>query len=246
MNELKDTNPKDAVGSDKLPLHLFPVTAQAAGSLALLEGMLKYGRANWREAGVKASVYVAAADRHMKKWFEGQDLDPDSGMSHLWKALACIVILIDAQAAGKLVDDRNYRGDGAVEFMEEATKHVKELKARYGHLTPKHYTAQDMASTGCSADAPPVRIDFDSRKAYRCICSQHGEERYVYIDPFDNNLHDVITADKHVCSKAGGDNALKASLPNTGRLCRCNKLIYEEGGVVFNLLDHELHTCGRE
>ena len=51
MGELKETNPKDAIGSQKLPLHLWPTTATAMGCLGLLDGALKYGRANWRVSG---------------------------------------------------------------------------------------------------------------------------------------------------------------------------------------------------
>ena len=52
----KDTNPKDAIGSGKVPMHLWPSTATAVGSIALLNGALKYGRSNWRVAGVRASI----------------------------------------------------------------------------------------------------------------------------------------------------------------------------------------------
>lgn len=37
----KPTNPKDAIGSGKLPLELIPWSANAEGCLALLEGALK-------------------------------------------------------------------------------------------------------------------------------------------------------------------------------------------------------------
>ena len=49
----KPTNPKDAVGSDKLPLHLWPTTATVVGALGLLDGALKYGRSNFRAVGVR-------------------------------------------------------------------------------------------------------------------------------------------------------------------------------------------------
>lgn len=137
----KLTNPKDLVGSDKLHLHLFPKSAVALGSLAFLEGALKYGRSNWREAGVRASIYVDALERHMTRWFEGEDIDPDSGIDHLGKALACIAILIDAKYAGKLEDDRMAPG-GTIEVIEKMTPIVKELKKRYGHLNPTHFTIQ--------------------------------------------------------------------------------------------------------
>lgn len=141
----KLTNPKDLVGSNKLHLHLFPQSAVALGSLAFLEGALKYGRSNWREAGVRASIYVDALNRHMTRWFEGEDIDPDSGIPHLGKALACIAILIDAGYAGKLEDDRMAPG-GTIKAIEQLTPIVEELKKRYGHINPKHYTIKDTPS----------------------------------------------------------------------------------------------------
>ena len=139
----KATNPKDAIGSSKLPLHLWPKTATAMGCLGLLEGMLKYGRSNWREAGVRASIYYDALERHIGAWFEGEDFDPDSGMPHLSHALACLAIVVDAQAAGKLVDDRQYHGEGYRQLVEELTPHVERAKAHHAHREPRHYTIED-------------------------------------------------------------------------------------------------------
>ena len=141
----KPSNPKDMLGSDKLPLHLWPKIASAYGCLGLLDGMLKYGRSNWRVAGVRASIYADALERHMGYWFEGQDTDPDSGLPHLAHALACIAILIDAQSSGQLTDDRQYPG-GHVNTMAALTPHVKRLKARITQKDPKHYTIQDRST----------------------------------------------------------------------------------------------------
>jgi hypothetical protein len=135
-------NPKDAIGAGKLPLHLWPATASALGCLGLLDGMLKYGRSNWRVAGVRASIYVDAAKRHLDKWFEGQDYDVDSGLPHFAHALACIAILVDAQAAGMLNDDRQVAG-GYIEFLDSLTPHVARLKELHASKDPKHWTIAD-------------------------------------------------------------------------------------------------------
>jgi hypothetical protein len=141
--ELKPSNPKDLIGSDKLPLHLWPETATATGCLALLDGNLKYGRTNWRAAGVKASIYFDALKRHINAWFdEGEDDDLDSGLPHLAHALACLAILVDAKAAGKLTDDRLIRG-GYRPLVTELTPHVARLKAKHAGQTPRHYTIAD-------------------------------------------------------------------------------------------------------
>lgn len=137
----KETNPKDAIGATKVPLHLWPTTASAMGSIALLNGALKYGRANWRMIGVRASIYFDACQRHLAAWFEGEEIDED-GVPHLASALACLAILVDAQAAGKLNDDRQVAG-GHRAMLDSLTPFVEQLKARHAGKTPKHYTIED-------------------------------------------------------------------------------------------------------
>jgi len=134
-------NPKDTVGGSKLPLHLWPTTATAMGSIALLNGALKYGRGNWREVGIRASIYVDACQRHLAAWFEGAECD-EEGVPHLSSALACLAILVDAEAAGKLRDDRNYPG-GYRETVEALTPIVAQLRARHADKSPHHYTIDD-------------------------------------------------------------------------------------------------------
>ena len=141
--EWKPTNPKDAIGCDKLPLHLWPTTATAMGCLGLLEGALKYGRKNFRESGVRTSIYIDACKRHLDAYMEGEDHAPDSGTPHLANALACLAIIVDAQAAGKLDDDRNYNGSGYRKLVDNLTPHVRRLKDLFADKKPKHYTIED-------------------------------------------------------------------------------------------------------
>lgn len=143
MPDIKPTNPKDIIGSTKLPLHLWPETATILGSLGLLDGALKYGRSNFRAIGVRASIYVDAAKRHINAWFEGEDIDLDSGLPHLAHALACLAILVDAQAGGKLTDDRLYPG-GYRKLVDEMTEHVARLQKKYADRDVKHYTIGDV------------------------------------------------------------------------------------------------------
>lgn len=141
-DDLKPTNPKDAIGSDKLPLHLFPAVARAEGALALLDGAMKYGRMNWRVAGVRASIYYDAACRHLDAWFEGEDAADDSGVTHLGHALACLAILVDAKAAGMLRDDRAYPG-GYKDHLKSIADETPRIKKRHADKSPKHYTKED-------------------------------------------------------------------------------------------------------
>ncbi len=164
----KASNPKDAIGSGKLPLHLWPSTASALGCLGLLDGMLKYGRTNWRVAGVRASIYVDAAKRHLDKWFEGQDCDADSGLPHFAHALACIAILVDAQAAGMLNDDRMVAG-GYLAMLDALTPHVARLKELHAGKNPRHYTIAD--SNGMAEHAAretDARLIAESNAKVKC------------------------------------------------------------------------------
>jgi Domain of unknown function (DUF5664) len=102
----KETNPKDCVGIRKVPFSTVP--AQVIGEIALgmLEGARKYGRHNYRVAGVRTSVYYDALMRHMTAFWEGEDIDPESGLSHVVKAMSSLVVLRDAMINKKLTDDR--------------------------------------------------------------------------------------------------------------------------------------------
>jgi hypothetical protein len=64
-------------------------------------------------------------------------------MPHLAHALACLAILVDADAAGKLNDDRNYPG-GYRSLVEELTPLVKQIKERHADKSPKHWTIADV------------------------------------------------------------------------------------------------------
>lgn len=134
-------NPKDLVGDDKLPLHLWPPSATAYGCLGMLEGKLKYGLVNYRGSKVIASIYVAAAKRHLDEWYEGLDYT-DEGNPSLGNALATIAIIVDAIVNESLIDDRPYTPiRGAYHKMRvELTKQVKHLKELFAEKRPKHWT----------------------------------------------------------------------------------------------------------
>lgn len=128
---VEESNPKDAAASTRLDLSLFPASARAYGALAFTEGDLKYGGYNWRVAGVKPSVYVAAAGRHLDKYWNGEDVDPVTGVPHLAYAEACIAVVIDAIESDKLVDDRPPKQSAALyKRFEEIIKKLQSLIPR--------------------------------------------------------------------------------------------------------------------
>jgi hypothetical protein len=140
--KMKETNPKDIIGSSKLPLSLFPTTAIAMGCIGMLNGALKYGTSNYRVMGIRASIYIDALLRHVIAWNEGEECDPDDGVPHLAAALACLAILVDARAADKMVDDRKIAG-GYHKLVGALTPHVPRLKALHAGKHPRHYSIAD-------------------------------------------------------------------------------------------------------
>jgi hypothetical protein len=100
------SNPKDLLGSKKADATKVPAIAIAWESLAMMDGAGKYDPYNWRANKVVASIYIAAAKRHLDAWFEGEEEAEDSGCHHLGHARACLGILLDAQETGNLLDDR--------------------------------------------------------------------------------------------------------------------------------------------
>jgi hypothetical protein len=121
-----DVNPKDAIGKAKVAFALFPFTAQAHASHAMMDGAHKYGPYNWREKRVSAEVYVHAAIRHIANWFEREETAGDSGAHHLGHAIACCAILLDAQETGHLLDDRPKNGAAISALLEKLNKAILE------------------------------------------------------------------------------------------------------------------------
>jgi len=103
---VKPSNPKDVIGSTKPTLHNVPCGPLYQIGAAMLSGACKYGSHNWRSIGVRSDVYYDAMQRHIMSWWEGETLDPESGAPHLAHVAACCIILLDAEAAGKLTDNR--------------------------------------------------------------------------------------------------------------------------------------------
>lgn len=138
----KDTNPKTQFGSKKTPLESIPSNALAEVGLAFLEGALKYGRYNYRIAGVSASTYHEAMQRHEMAWWHGQDRDPLTKVKHLASVIACASIVLDAEMTGLLNDDRPPAVDLTETFkkVEEVAAHLKEI---FKDRNPKQYTIKD-------------------------------------------------------------------------------------------------------
>lgn len=139
---LTDTNPKKQFGDKSIPLNLWPALASAYGALGLYNGKLKYGMSNFNATPVEASIYIAGAKRHLEAWAEGEEFDPADGAPNLGGVLANIAILLEARAAGTLIDDRKL-GTGYLKEREALKSIVASLQVLHAEKTPRHYTIKD-------------------------------------------------------------------------------------------------------
>jgi hypothetical protein len=142
-------NPKDKIGSRKIDVGLVPDSAIVGMAIALTEGAVKYGRFNWRIAGVSARIYHAACRRHLKKWWNGQDEDTATTVHHIDNAMACLAILRDAMLYDKLTDDRPPcpNENAMAEFVDAAEKKQAWLVKLFENANPKQYTIDDTRGT---------------------------------------------------------------------------------------------------
>ena len=134
----KESNPKDLVGVTKRPSSTVSQAVMAEVGVGMLEGTLKYGRHNYRAVGVRSSVYYDATRRHIDDWWEGEDLDADSRLSHVTKAICSLVVLRDAMIQGKWHDDRPPK---SLLDKKSLDLHVQELMAKYPNPEPVYTEA---------------------------------------------------------------------------------------------------------
>ena len=140
----KDSNPKDAAAVSRLPVHMVPDTLVIFAAMAFAEGDSKYIAYNFRIAGVKAMVYVAALRRHLMRYVNGEWADKKTGVPHLASVAACTSILIDGHVVGNIVDDRPPAVDlsDSIEEAERIIAHVYKMNEQIRKAAPvSQYTA---------------------------------------------------------------------------------------------------------
>ncbi len=160
----KSTNPKDRIGVTKPPLELLPAAFEILVSLALKNGAIKYGRFNWRDEKVSASIYIGAAKRHLAAWFDGEELAQDSGVHHIAHAAACMAIILDAQATNNLVDDRPKKGAAAALLKTFTEPKSAPVEVDYETVAEAIRKAKE---------TPPVFCNECGNTIPQCSCSPH-------------------------------------------------------------------------
>lgn len=89
----------------KARYELIPTEALQGLAEVLTFGAEKYDPRNW-EKGMDWGRVFGALQRHLWAWWNGEDTDPETGMSHLHHAACCVAFLQTYEARGIGNDDR--------------------------------------------------------------------------------------------------------------------------------------------
>jgi hypothetical protein len=119
--------------TNKPPMDLVPWEAMTGVAQVLDFGRQKYAPHNWRKGFLWCRL-TSAALRHVFAWLSGEDLDPESGLSHIDHALCCLMFL-SAHIKSQLgKDDRACKllTEGRADVPEQLpAAHVPKDKAPY-------------------------------------------------------------------------------------------------------------------
>lgn len=157
---------KDDTG--KPDLSLIPYGSACEIARGFMYGERRYGRNNFR-TGLAYSRTVAAAQRHLGRFFDGESIDPDSGVHHLALAAASCIMALQNCLDGTGIDDRwqqdTRRADG---IGQDATGITSQEPVREVQVQPEPWHGQagggartsDDAGRGIryTGDLPPVWI----------------------------------------------------------------------------------------
>ena len=115
IRKMSEGNKFDAT---KLRIDLIPPTAIKGLAHVLGYGAKKYGDYNWYK-GVEYSRLYSACLRHLIAWWEGEDYDQESGLTHVDHAMCNLAFLCQfMQDARFELDDRpNYGGENDKEDL---------------------------------------------------------------------------------------------------------------------------------
>ena len=102
---MNDTDSAVKYDQNKGRWDLMPVEALEEVVQVMTYGANKYSDRNW-EKGLAWGRLFAAAQRHMWAFWRGEDLDPETGLSHLAHAAASILMLLQTTKIWPNLDDR--------------------------------------------------------------------------------------------------------------------------------------------
>lgn len=97
----------DKYDDDKVRMDLIPPEVLTAMAEVLTYGANKYDSHNWQmNGGLEWSRVYSALQRHLNDFWSGEEVDQESGLSHLAHAMCCIAFLNSYHIKDNGFDDR--------------------------------------------------------------------------------------------------------------------------------------------
>jgi len=82
---------------EKPKMHLLPPKALIEVAKVLTFGAQKYDEENWRKLDNLQSRYSSGALRHIFAHIDDEEIDPESGLSHLAHAVCCLLFKLEIE-----------------------------------------------------------------------------------------------------------------------------------------------------
>lgn len=90
----------------KPQVDLVPKELIYGAAYGYMYGLVKYERFNWLDGGISRGRRIASVMRHIIEYSNGADIDPESGVSHLYLAASSLGMLITDHEANEGEDNR--------------------------------------------------------------------------------------------------------------------------------------------
>ena len=97
--------------SAKPKMNLLPPKAVMEVAKVLTFGAEKYDAENWRKLEDLQNRYTAGALRHIFAHMDGEELDPETNLSHLAHAMCCLLFKLEIELEERLKEKESREAD---------------------------------------------------------------------------------------------------------------------------------------
>ena len=97
--------------SKKPKMNLLPPKAIVEISKVLTFGAAKYDAENWRKLDDLQNRYTAGALRHIFAHMDGEELDPETNLSHLAYAMCCLLFKLEIELEERFKEEESREVD---------------------------------------------------------------------------------------------------------------------------------------
>ena len=101
--------------SEKPKMNLLPPKAIVEISKVLTFGAEKYDAENWRKLDDLQNRYTAGALRHIFAHMDGEELDPETNLSHLAHAMCCLLFKLEVELENAKIEEEEPRETDSAE-----------------------------------------------------------------------------------------------------------------------------------